>query len=392
MLNAGFTLSEVAIAQRGRLLLLVLNKLEEFTTRVAFALVSLKDEDEEDNNDGRDQSKFWLLRRSSSRKERENGKLSRDGVLGPAQQNGEDSGVVFGNVTKCLGVLESPHKDMTVISCQISPDLTQTAVLYYSMSNRLNCFCYDLHIYSNESLQNSQEMPKAGKSRDLECNGSDANNWHSSLHLKRVVTLNREVQPYFVYDPRYRCSRIAVANYEAKDKGIAHELVVLSLEDNLAETVVHRGKRKLPNLFGTSRFNLLYSKNGQLIIMQKLTDDRFGVTSFCDIYIFSSDCLQLMKYLTASLPGLFHICKVNYEPVFSRCGSFMRVLDHRVRDTRRDEGEECTVVQIYQLPRLLCLMSQCRVVILQRLSTCRHIAALPIPSKLKDYLQFKPIY
>nr|KAG5701767.1 hypothetical protein BaRGS_000757 [Batillaria attramentaria] len=190
----------------------------------------------------------------------------------------------------------------------------------------------------------------------------------------------------------YRFSRIAVANYECRERGIAHELVVLNLEDDVS--VIQRGKLTLPALFGNSRFNLLYSKDGELIILQKLTDDRFGVTSFCDIYIFSADELVLIKYLTASLPGLFHICKVSYEPVFSRCGSFMRVLDHRPSNGNgeSDDGDEDTVVQIYQLPRALNLMGHCRRVILQQISCCQDIDVLPIPHKLHDFLKFGPIY
>ena len=118
------------------------------------------------------------------------------------------------------------------------------------------------------------------------------------------------------------------------------------------------------------------------------------MTSFCDIYIFNSDDLTLIKYMTSALPGLFHICKVSYEPVFSRCGSFMRLLDHRVPNgnANGEESEECTVVQVYQLPRSLNLMSQCRRVILQHLSVCRYLDDLPLPLRLKDYLRFGPIY
>jgi hypothetical protein len=220
-----------------------------------------------------------------------------------------------------------------------------------------------------------------------------------------------------------------VGNYECRESGIAHELVVLQLGGELGDKggcgwgessdekrervervrdevrVVKRGKLSLPALFGNSRFNLLYSKDGQLVILQKLTDDRFGVTSYCDIYIFHSDDLTLIKYITSALPGLFHICKVSYEPVFSRCGSFMRLIDHRINTVSNshrgargggrgedDEEEEVMAVHIYQLPRSLGLMSQCRRAILQNVRPNHSVDLLPLPQRLKDFLDFGPIY
>ena len=310
---------------------------------------------------------------------------------------------------RCLGVLHAPHKDMTIISCQISPDLSRTAIMFYSLSKSTGTFCYTLHFYCNISLQQDKDTPTRPtastlSSADGGTEGASSSTLESQTpHLLQTVKLSREVQPYFVFDPRYSSSRIAVANYECRDTGIAHELVVLSVDDTRdgerEARVVRRGKLSLPALFGNSRFNLLYSKDGELIILQKLTDDRFGVTSFCDIYIFHADDLTLIKYMTASLPGLFHICKVSYEPVFSRCGSYMRVLDHRApghtRATDQDvnsESEDSPVVQIYQLPRSVKLMSQCRRVILQHVAHYRCVESLPLPHKLKEYLKFGPIF
>ena len=418
LLAQGFWLNEVALAERRQLVLLVMRKASHFINQVAFPLVHLGSQDDagESGNGGRNEAERpKLLRRLSSKRDRGDGKsegrrrTSSSSVDNKRCQgknlnrNSSGRGGVPGETVKpkCVGVFYAPHKDMTVISCHISPDLSQTAVMFYSLSYSTGMFCYTLHCYSNLSLQQESSSESEAKAQppvqaSLETGASESPEQRTP-HLVQVIKLSREVQPYFVYDPRYGFSRIAVANYECRDTGIVHELVVLNMGGEMGKggaRVVKRGKLSLPALFGNSRFNLLYSKDGGLIILQKLTDDRFGVTSFCDIYIFNSDDLTLIKYMTSALPGLFHICKVSYEPVFSRCGSFMRLLDHRVPNgnANGEESEECTVVQVYQLPRSLNLMSQCRRVILQHLSVCRYLDDLPLPLRLKDYLRFGPIY
>ena len=427
LLADGFRLNEVAMAQRKELVLLVMQMAQQFTNQVAFPLIHLgcPDNDVDLGSSSRKEAERpRLLRRLSSKRDLGKGEsrkrtnsssvdsrrcqgkdLNRNASSGNGGGGGDGGGgAVPGEKArpKCLGVLYAPRKDMTIISCHISPDLSQTAVMFYSLSSSTGMFCYTLHCYSNLGLQQENDSapkdrpPQPSAQTSLEKGASQLPEQRTP-HLVQVIKLSREVQPYFVYDPRYGFSRIAVANYECRDTGIAHELVVLNLSgaaDEEAARVVKRGKLSLPALFGNSRFNLLYSKDGELIILQKLTDDRFGVTSFCDIYIFNSDDLTLIKYMTAALPGLFHICKVSYEPVFSRCGSFMRLLDHRIPNGNGDgeEMEECTVVQIYQLPRSLNLMSQCRRVILQQLSVCHCLDTLPLPLRLKDYLAFGPIY
>ena len=427
LLADGFRLNEVAVAQRKELVLLVMQMAQQFTSQVAFPLIHLGCPDDDvglGNSSRKEAERPRLLRRLSSKRDlgkgegrkrtnsssvdgrRCQGKGLNRNASGSSSGGGGDGGggAAPGEKArpKCLGVLYAPRKDMTIISCHISPDLSQTAIMFYSLSSSTGMFCYTLHCYSNLGLQQEnnavpKDRPPHPPAQTSLAKGVSQLPEQRTPRLVQVIKLSREVQPYFVYDPRYGFSRIAVANYECRDTGIAHELVVLNLSgaaDAEGARVVKRGKLSLPALFGNSRFNLLYSKDGELIILQKLTDDRFGVTSFCDIYIFNSDDLTLIKYMTAALPGLFHICKVSYEPVFSRCGSFMRLLDHRIPNGNGDgeEMEECTVVQIYQLPRSLNLMSQCRRVILQHLSVCHCLDTLPLPVRLKDYLGFGPIY
>ncbi|XP_076446042.1 uncharacterized protein LOC143283694 [Babylonia areolata] len=412
LLSEGFQLNEVIGAERGRLVLLVLKKSLDYMSQVAFPVISLEYAAEKEGKIKATEKHRLPWRRSSKKEVGEGNKgenkkksssSSEDdrGVPEWRLNESEDRAGSKNKVwARCQGVLHAPHRDMTIISCHLSPDLSQTTIMFYSLCQTTGTFCYTLHCYSNLSLLEETSSDAHAwaltSAASLTKKSTSASPVQRMPHLLQTVKLSREVQPYFVYDPRYRASRIAVANYECRETGIAHELVVLSLEGaddaDRAVHVVRRGKLSLPTLFGNSRFNLLYSKDRELIILQKLTDDRFGVTSFCDIYIFNSDDLTLIKYMTSSLPGLFHICKVSYEPVFSRCGSFMRILDHAV-DNNSSGGEvERTTVKVYQLPRTLNLMSQCRRVILQQVSTCCCLDFLPLPHKLQDYLRFSPIY
>lgn len=254
-----------------------------------------------------------------------------------------------------LGIMPSPKENMTIVNGDITPDCSYTAILFFSFSEISRMSSYDLYIYSHETFQ-----------------------------VLKVITLNHAVQPYVAFDPRFKWSRIAVANYECRATGICNELVTYSLEDS---SVVVRSNLCLPVLFGSSRFDLSYSKDGTLLIVQKLTDNRFGVTAFSDIYLFNADTITLLKYLTSCLPGLIRICRVNYQLAFSRCGSYMRVLDYK----QSSDDNEVSLL-IYQMPRILNLQSQCRIAILQQLSRSCDIDRLPLPITLQQYLKFQPIF
>lgn len=253
-----------------------------------------------------------------------------------------------------MACLTAPRKNVTVIHCQISPDDQFTAILFYSRNETTLLFSYDLYLYCNES------------EKIVDC-----------------ITISHEVQPYVVFDPRYKWSRVAIANYECQDVGIKHELVTYSVRDH---AVVVRSNMSLTIIFGSSHFNMLFSKDGQFLILQKLSDNRFGVAIYSDIYIFDSDRLFVMKYLTCNLPALSSICRMNFEPVFSRCGSYMRLVDHKSCN-----GDMEPTVQIYQVPRQQSLQYHCRVVIVQALRHIEDIHHLPLPKTIKKFLAFEPI-
>lgn len=250
-----------------------------------------------------------------------------------------------------VSVLLAPRDNMTVIQCDISPDKSVSTILFYS--NWCGKFSYDLYIFCNET----------GNVTDY-------------------VTLNHEVQPYIAFDPRSGHSTIAIANFEnTNQETVAHELVIYSLNQ---KRVIQRSSLPLSTIIG-SQFNLVYSKDGRFLILQKLTDNRFGISAYCDMYFFEVEKLNLVKYFTTMLPGLFRVCLVNYKPVFSHCGSYMRLLDHRV-----DGQTEAVTVQIYQLPLALNLQCQCRRIILQHMLKVEDVKYLPLPPKLKKFLLFTP--
>ncbi|ESO89469.1 hypothetical protein LOTGIDRAFT_234307 [Lottia gigantea] len=255
---------------------------------------------------------------------------------------------------KCgVNVIRFVTEAVTMVHCEISPDLAYTIIL--SLANYENKFCYKLDLYENKTMQ-----------------------------VIKTFVLNHEVQPYVAMDPRHGWSQVAVANYKSVEEGIRHELVIFSLDTGKA---VKRSNLSLPSLLGGTHFNLLYNLDGSLLILQKIAEDRFGVTTNSGIYLFNSDHLQLLKYFFVTLPGLFRICRAIYEPKFSKCGSLMRILDFKpVREDRE------VTVNIYQLPRQLDLSSHCRVVILQNLRSEDFVEDLPLPNQLKYYLKFKPIW
>lgn len=251
-----------------------------------------------------------------------------------------------------VSVLLAPRENMTVIQCDISPDKTISTIMFYS--NWCGNFSYDLYVFSNET----------GNTKDY-------------------VTLNHEVQPYIAFDPRSGHSTIAIANFEnSSQENTSHELVIYSLSQ---KKVLQRSNLPLRIIIG-NQFNLLYSKDGRYLILQKLTDNRFGISAYCDMYFFEVENLNLVKYFTTMLPGLFRVCLVNYKPVFSHCGSYMRLLDHRV-----DGQTEAVTVQIYQLPLAMDLQCQCRRIILQHMLKVEDVKYLPLPPKLKNFLSFTPV-
>ncbi|KAL8613538.1 hypothetical protein ACOMHN_007581 [Nucella lapillus] len=444
LLSAGLQLSAVVAAERGGLALLEVRRSLHNTTHVAFPLVVMgpgthtgDDSREESGNPShelcsgrrehgesrRESGESWREHGEGWREEfenpqhercssrREHGESRRErkkptgASMNPHQQpgdrhtenseglsggggQGEGGGCMGeGEGGRCVGVLHAPHRDMTPVNCQLSPDLSHTSVLFYCQPSDSEGFCYMLHCYCNPTPHPPTPAPLAYTHTPAHTDATAEHPERATPHLVHTVMLSHTAQPYFAYDPRYAASRIAVANYECprqqQNAAVTHELVLLSVGEEEGDGVgeggqrcvgegeesggvgmVKRGNLSLPSLFGNSRLNLLYTKDGELIILQKLKDDRFGVTSFCDFYIFTSQSLRLIKYIALRLPGLFHICRVSYQPVFSRCGSFMRVLDHGAWDDGGRGGRR----------------------------KGRHVQALPLPPKLKDYLRFRPLY
>ena len=186
LLADGFRLNEVAVAQRKELVLLVMQMAQQFTSQVAFPLIHLGCPDDDvglGNSSRKEAERPRLLRRLSSKRDlgkgegrkrtnsssvdgrRCQGKGLNRNASGSSSGGGGDGGggAAPGEKArpKCLGVLYAPRKDMTIISCHISPDLSQTAIMFYSLSSSTGMFCYTLHCYSNLGLQQENNaVPK----------------------------------------------------------------------------------------------------------------------------------------------------------------------------------------------------------------------------------------
>ncbi|XP_074651867.1 uncharacterized protein LOC141906466 [Tubulanus polymorphus] len=255
-----------------------------------------------------------------------------------------------------IGLLDAEPQNMSVIQCEFSPDNSIVAVVFYHRSDSTNLFQYDLFLYSLETFS-----------------------------CIDVLCLNDEVRPYIAFDPRYASSRIAVINYGKKGSPqLEKSLVTYCLNKH---AIVCSSKVSLPFIFGNSCFSLLYTLDGRYLIVQKISDNRHGISSDTDTYIFDSDTLQLLWHHFTHLPSFGSFCSVNYMPLFSKCSSRICILDEK--HTGRKPFQN---VAIFQLPRPFNLQQLCRIHILECISSLNKVDKLPLPHKIKDFLKFSPMY
>jgi len=91
-------------------------------------------------------------------------------------------------------------------------------------------------------------------------------------------------------------------------------------------------------------------------------------------------CIQYQRYTCTQ-----HNCPINYTPVFSSCGSRIALV------MNYPDLPSQHFVQVYKLPSVLSLQTLCRVVIVQHYPLCV-LQNLPLPTKLINYLHFKPMF
>lgn len=251
--------------------------------------------------------------------------------------------------SKIQNWFESPINNMSVIESNISPDGSRVAVLFYRRASATSRFQYDLYVFSAESGQ-----------------------------VQDVILCNTEVRPYVTFDPRFRWSRLAIVNYN-NGRNIKDGLVLYSLEEKEVFAV---SDVVLSIIYAGGYFCARYSRDGNYLILQKITENMLGAYCYADSYVFNSNTLKLLKHYDSSLQPLSTRCQTNYIPLFSKCGSRICM---QSQDTN---GEAC--ICIYQLPRPISLQEQCRISILQNIQSCTAIHRLPLPSRLRNFLLFVP--
>ncbi|XP_005093160.1 uncharacterized protein LOC101863243 [Aplysia californica] len=252
--------------------------------------------------------------------------------------------------TRCIKAVYQPRFVLTLIEGAISPDLKYSGLLLYCQSEDSPFFSYSLFLVDNESGE----------------------------VLSRTCLSRGDVEPRFAFHPAYKSPHVAVVQYSNDNS--SSKLVILRLKD---EEVKVASSPHLSSLLGSHQLYPRFSPDGNFLLLHKLMDDRFGITSYCDTYIFrvTGNNFQLVKYISSKIPGGFRACRVFHHPEFSRCGQYLRVIS---------KPKE-VAVSVFALPSCVGLSARCRQVIMERISSYDQVSQLPIPNKLKDFLLFKPL-
>ncbi len=254
---------------------------------------------------------------------------------------------------RIIGSFESPMPNMSIMECKISADGSCVAVLFYFRQKDALPFEYDVYLFSTETFK-----------------------------LLDIIPCNSEVRPYVSFDPRFKSSRIAIVNYSKKDGDIKNGLVLYCWQTHQIIAVSHV---MLSIIYGGGYFCVNYSRDGSFLILQKISDNMNGVHCYADSYVFDSNHLKLLKHYFANLQAFSTLCDTNYAPLFSCCSSRMCITSEEYNGEQRR-----LQVSIYQLPRPISLQEQCRIVILQTVKRMDAVVKLPLPPRLKDFLQFTP--
>ncbi|ELU00972.1 hypothetical protein CAPTEDRAFT_188193 [Capitella teleta] len=196
-----------------------------------------------------------------------------------------------------------------------------------------------------------------------------------------VVDCNNQVRPYITFDPRYGSSHVAIVNYSNEESGHTNSLVIYDLD---AGQVVSTSHVTLSLICGIGYFCANFSRDGNYLVLQKITENMNRGYCYTDSYVFDAYSLKLLKHIYAHLQPLSTVCDSNYAPTFSRCSSRMCMLS--------EEGSSLPrlCISVYQLPDPMGLQQKCRRAIVRSLKTMADVDALPLPTKLKRFLKFIP--
>ncbi len=187
------------------------------------------------------------------------------------------------------------------------------------------------------------------------------------------------VRPFVAFDPRYRCRRVAIANYLKSGRDI---VCVYDLEDD--KVVIESD----PSQYQTTH-NIVFSPDGtylaSLILGRSVKD---GLFNFPRILIYSSNDLKILHTIrTQNLAEVPTLSPSALFPLFSETGTHLAI-------ALGEQGtfyQQVSGVHVYKVPVLLDLQSLCRLTLRQYFD-CQDVERLPLPTKLKAYLRFQPSY
>ena len=214
----------------------------------------------------------------------------------------------------------------------------------------------------------------------------DAKDQSSSLPEPRVLVPFNGMNWVIAFDPRYGNSRIACGNRQASHTG-SDVIRVYDLSGNgdLSEPI---GSSAVGCLQTTQ--NLAFSPDGRFIASLASTVDRKWLFQVKAILVYNSDTL-----------GIFHAVDIPWAntdsvepmpstvfPLFSMNGRYLAYY----RETVNDDGGETVVpsqVTVLAVPVDINLQNLCRLTLRRHLNPAS-VLRLPLPNKLKHFLQYRP--
>jgi hypothetical protein len=220
---------------------------------------------------------------------------------------------------------------------------------------------------------------------------------------------------HFCFDPRFAWRRIAAANFEPRRSN------AISIVDSSTWTALATNRHAADarrTLYPYLK-DLCYTRDGRMLVATLLDPvcscrERKALRGYravvASIYVFDGDTastLHCIEYRRCTCP--LHCCPINYKPALSVCGGRLAVVMDSVGGSGGGDsgsgsspgasggssstGSHHHVVQVYKLPTAgLSLQGLCRIAILQRcrLPVQSSLAGLPLPTKLINYLLFRP--
>ena len=269
---------------------------------------------------------------------------------------------VLADMNSCgmKGFFNSPKENMSVMECKISPDSLRIAVLFYYRKNASLPFQYDLYLFSMDTFD-----------------------------VVDIIPCNTSVRPYISFDPRYGSSRLCIVNYsvENEDGDSKSALVQYCVESH---EVVAISSVMVSVVFGGGYFGSMFTKDGRYLVLQKISDTTSCLNCYADTYIFDAGSLKLLKHYSNGLQPFGSLCRTNFAPHLSLCGSRMCIVSDDNVVTAGGGHKQRPWVSVYQLPRPFNLQEQCRISILQSIKVEEDIQHLPLPQTLKYFLRFSP--